>query len=126
MLSVGNCPQRVGKDGLLEVATTPSFVVGTKEVGKELQTTRSVCQVDTLVVRIAVTFPVPRCQFHAQAFACSSFSMDDDDSIHRCIITSTWILDNFHFLDVIRLNILQFGHVSQLTVIQIDERYPLA
>ena len=59
LFPVADGPQRVGKDGLLEVATAPPLVVGSEEVGKQLQTPRAVGQVDALVVLIAASLAAP-------------------------------------------------------------------
>ena len=59
-LLVGNYPQRVGKDGLFELAFLPPLVVSAKEVGKQFQSSLSIGEVDTLIVRKAVPFAAPR------------------------------------------------------------------
>ena len=126
LLLVGDHPQRVGIDGLFKLALLPPFVVSPEEICKQFQSSCAVGEVDTFVVRISVSFAAPRCQLHAQAFACSTFGVDDDDGIDRCVIAGTWILNHLHVLDIVRLNVFQFLQVSQLAIVQVDEGHTLS
>ena len=59
MMAVGDSPQRIGKDGLLKFALLPTFVVSSKEVGKQFQLSCAIGQIETLIVCVAVTLATP-------------------------------------------------------------------
>ena len=126
VLTVLDAPERVGKDGLLELARLPPLVVGSEEVGEEFQPARAISQVQALVVLIAVALATPRRQLHAQALAGSPTGADDDDRLHRGIVARTGILHDLHRADEVRLDVAQLLQVGKLSVVHVDERHTLA
>ena len=59
LIAIGDGPQRIGKGGLLVVALLHPLVIGSEEVGKQLQSSLSVGQVDAFVVDIATPLAAP-------------------------------------------------------------------
>ena len=56
---IGDSPQRVGENSLFKAADVPSLVVGSEEVGKELQPSFSVGHIYSLIVDVAVVLAAP-------------------------------------------------------------------
>ena len=121
VLTVLDNPQRVGKDGLLELASLPPLVVGSEEVGKEFEASFPIRQVDALVVLIAASLATPRRQLHTKSLAGSPLGADDDDGLHRCIVAGTGVLNHFHASDEVRLDVTQLLQVGEFTVVHVDE-----
>ena len=56
---IGDRPQRVGENCLFKTTAVPSLIVGSEEVGKELQPSFSVGHIYSLIVDVAVVLAAP-------------------------------------------------------------------
>ena len=122
----GHVPERVGHDIEGDKVALAVLVIVVPHATEYIETIVAVVQVQPEVEVGIVALAVVALHVAAPSLALLAAGLDEDDRPHLRVVLRPGGGDEFHALDALATDLVQFGLVAQLPPVDVDERCTLA
>lgn len=114
------CPDRVHMGSLPKNALLHVGIPHIPEGAEEIPSIVAVVHVELLPQVGVLRLQVGGAQVESEAVAHLAYGVDADNSLHRCIVSRTRIVDNLHFPDIGRADAVELRGIAHLPVVDVD------